>query len=113
MKPELASKTTDGHQEEWMCGIEHLTQDQHGLTYWKGNLVECSSVEDPEERIKFARQTADICLQIETQGKEANFTNVVIYLKEKFAHLNVGYDVTRIKSPVDSEPFVTGMRPGI
>jgi len=50
-----------------------------------------------------------MCREIEAQGKEANFSNVVIFMKEKFQHLNVGYDVTRIKDPAEAERLMSGV----
>jgi len=108
---------TEEEFREVFPGFEHLVRDRHGRFYWKGNLVECTSIDDPARLQEFVENTARMCEEIEAQGKEVNFTNVVIYLKEKYQHLNVGYDVTRIKNPVknsaDSESFVTGIRPGI
>lgn len=53
--------------------------------------MECANGYDPAALRKSPSGVADMCREIEAQGKEANFSNVVIFMKEKFQHLNVGY----------------------
>ncbi len=94
---ETDNVTPDTPELESFAGIPHLTRDRYGRFYWKDNLVECANGYDPAALRKFA------------QGKEANFSNVVIFMKEKFQHLNVGYDVTRIKDPAEAERLMSGV----
>lgn len=112
MKEENVSCDTNTPEVEVFLGIPHLTRDRYGRFYWKGNLVECANGYDPVALRKFAEGVADMCREIEAQGKEANFSNVVIFMKKKFEHLNVGYDVTRIKDPAEAERLMSGAPPG-
>ena len=106
---ETDNVTPDTPELESFAGIPHLTRDRYGRFYSKDNLVECANGYDPAALRKFAEGVADMCREIEAQGKEANFSNVVIFMKEKFQHLNVGYDVTRIKDPAEAERLMSGV----
>ena len=53
-----------------LYGIEHLTKDESGNVYWRGNPVEQFEDLTQDEEIRFASGLETVCLIMEKRGIE-------------------------------------------
>lgn len=73
----MFERVTSGKPPYWLQGIEHLTSDQEGFIYWKGNNVEHYDSPESESSKEPLQEIARRCLHVESLGLEPNSRGVV------------------------------------
>lgn len=73
---------TYNKMNQFMYGIEHITQDHHGCVYWKGVKVEHYCFTDEQAAKQAAQELARVCLILESKGIEPSIRTAVIKVEE-------------------------------
>jgi hypothetical protein len=75
----LLASVRSGYVKPWFHGVEHLTRDQEGYVYWKGNTVEhiTGNLVLNDEGKAYALELARRCAILEAQGLTPTTRDVV------------------------------------
>ena len=61
-------RRSEGYQQPWLHGVEHLTKDHNGFVFWRGIEVEQYSIRDFKQERVAATQLGETCRRLEELG---------------------------------------------